>query len=51
MSGSDLTIFVIYENCRLKNSLQVHPINYVKVSVKSMWICEKTNTYAWLVTE
>ena len=45
MSGSDLTILVIYKNRYLKNSLQIHPIDQMKVSVKGVWIYRKRNVY------
>ena len=53
MRGSDLTILVIYKNRRLENSLQIHSVDQMKVSVKGVWICKKKKKCAriWLVTE
>ena len=44
MSSSDLVVTFVHKDLRLKNGLQIYPVNQVKMTFKGVGICKKEGT-------
>ena len=45
VSGSDLVVNFIHIDLRLKDGLQIFPVDQVKVSFKGVWICKRESIF------
>ena len=45
MSSSNLVVNFVHKDLHLKDGFQISPVDQVKVSFKSVWICKKESIF------